>query len=70
MAEFQIQSGSLKVGDEILITGPTTGVIQTHVQEIRVDLKSTDEAYKGQTISVPISEKVRRADKLYKVVSV
>ncbi len=70
VAEFQIQSGSLKVGDEILITGPTTGVIQTHVKEIRVDLKNTDEAYKGQTISVPISEKVRRADKLYKVVSV
>ena len=70
VAEFQIQSGSLKVGDEILITGPTTGVIQTQVQEIRVDLKSTDEAHKGQTISVPISEKVRRADKLYKVVNV
>ncbi|MEN8120063.1 MAG: peptidase U32 family protein [Bacteroidota bacterium] len=70
VAEFQIQSGSLKVGDEILITGPTTGVIQTHVKEIRVDLKNTDEAYKGQTISVPIDEKVRRADKLYKVVSV
>jgi len=69
-AEFQIQSGSLKVGDEILITGPTTGVIQTHVKEIRVDLKNTDEAHKGQTISVPITEKVRRADKLYKVVSV
>jgi len=70
VAEFQIQSGSLKVGDEILITGPTTGVIQTHVKEIRVDLKNTDEAHKGQTISVPITEKVRRADKLYKVVSV
>ncbi|RLD66833.1 MAG: U32 family peptidase, partial [Bacteroidetes bacterium] len=70
VAEFQIQSGSLKVGDEILITGPTTGVIQTHVQEIRVDLKNTEEAYKGQTISVPISEKVRRADKLYKIISV
>lgn len=70
VAEFQIQSGSLKVGDEILITGLTTGVIQTHVQEIRVDMKNTDEAHKGQTISVPISEKVRRADKLYKVVSV
>lgn len=69
VAEFQIQSGSLKVGDEILITGPTTGVIQTTVKEIRVDLKNTDEAHKGQTISVPIDEKVRRADKLYKVIN-
>jgi putative protease len=69
VAEFQIQSGSLKVGDEILITGPTTGVIQTHVKEIRVDLKNTDEAHKGQTVSVPIAEKVRRADKLYKIIN-
>jgi len=69
VAEFQIQSGSLKVGDEILITGPTTGVIQTHVKEIRVDLKNTEEAHKGQTISVPIDEKVRRADKLYKIIN-
>jgi len=69
VAEFQIQSGNLKVGDEILITGPTTGVIQTHVKEIRVDLKNTEEAHKGQTISVPIDEKVRRADKLYKIIN-
>ncbi len=70
VAEFQLQAGSLKVGDEILITGPTTGVIQTIVKEIRVDLKNTEEAHKGQTISVPIDEKVRRADKLYKLVNV
>lgn len=70
IAEFLVQSGSLKVGDEILITGPTTGVIQTHVTEIRFDMKNVEEAHKGQTISVPISEKVRRADKLYKMVSV
>jgi len=70
VAEFQLQAGNLKVGDEILITGPTTGVIQTKVKEIRVDLKNTEEAHKGQTISVPIPEKVRRADKLYKLVSV
>ncbi len=70
VAEFQIQSGSLKVGDEILITGPTTGVIQTHVAEIRFDMKNTDEAHKGQIISIPIEEKVRRADKLYKIVNI
>lgn len=69
VAEFQIQSGNLNVGDEILITGPTTGVIQTTVKEIRVDLKNTDEAHKGQTISVPVGEKVRRADKLYKIIN-
>lgn len=39
VAEFQIESRSLKVGDEILITGPTTGAVTTIVDEIRVDLK-------------------------------
>jgi putative protease len=68
VAEFLIQAGNLKVGDEVLISGPTTGVIQTKVKEIRVDLKNTDEAIKGQSISIPIEEKVRRADKLYKIV--
>jgi len=70
VAEFLMQAGNLKVGDEILISGPTTGVIQTIVKEIRVDLKNTEEAIKGQSISIPIEEKVRRADKIYKVISV
>jgi len=70
VAEFLIQAGNLKIGDEILITGPTTGVIQTTVKEMRVDLKNTDEATKGESISIPISEKVRRADKLYKIIEV
>ncbi|TKG90135.1 U32 family peptidase [Puteibacter caeruleilacunae] len=68
VAEFKIEAKSLQVGDEILITGPTTGVIRTKVEEIRVDLKPVDEAKKGVRCSVLIEEKVRRADKLYKIV--
>ncbi len=68
IAEFHIESQSLKVGDEILITGPTTGVIQTRVEEIRVDMKNVNETVRGDVCSIPISTKVRRADKLYKVV--
>ena len=68
VAEFLLQADSLKVGDEILITGPTTGAIQTTVKEIRLDLKSVEMAEKGNLISVPIEEKVRPSDKLYKIV--
>lgn len=68
VGEFEIQTGSLKIGDEILITGPTTGVIQAIVEELRFDEKPVEEVVKGQIISMPVSEKVRRADKLYKVV--
>jgi len=68
VAEFLIESHDLKIGDEILITGPTTGVIQTKVEEIRVDLKNTEVAKKGTLCSVPIDSLIRRSDKLYKVV--
>jgi len=68
VAEFKLETANLKVGDEIIITGPTTGVIQTTVEEIRVDLKPLDEAKKGERFSIKIEEKIRRADKLFKLV--
>ncbi len=68
VAEFKLETGSLKVGDEIIITGPTTGVIQTKVKEIHVDLKPVEKAQKGEHFSIIIKEKVRRSDKLFKLV--
>lgn len=68
VAEFLIESHDLQVGDEILITGPTTGVVQTTVKEIRVDLKNTNVANKTEKCSVPIKTLIRRSDKLFKVV--
>ena len=59
---------NLNQGDEILITGPTTGVVQTTVQEIRVNLKNTEIAMKKDQCSVPLETLVRRSDKLYKIV--
>ena len=68
VGEILIQSESLKVGDEILISGPTTGVVQTKVKEIRIDDKPVKIVKKGQVISIPIKEKIRRSDKLYKII--
>ena len=68
VAEFQLETKSLKLGDEILITGPTTGVIETTVKEIRVGYQPVKEAKKGDVCSVPIEDIVRRSDKLYKIV--
>jgi putative protease len=69
VAEFLLESNSLEVGDQILITGPTTGALESIVTEIRVDLKTVDKAIKGQRISFPIADKMRPSDKLYKVVA-
>jgi putative protease len=70
VAEFLMETQSLKVGDEILITGPTTGVIQMKVPEMRVDLKPVEETVKGERVSMLIEQKIRRSDKLYKLVDV
>lgn len=67
VAEFIIEAETLQKGDEIIITGPTTGVIQTVVKEIRVDNKTVDSAGKGIYCSIPVDRKVRRSDKLYKI---
>jgi putative protease len=68
VAEFIIETGHLKQGDEILITGPTTGVVQAQAREIRVDDQNVPIAKKGDRCSVPVEKIIRRSDKLYKVV--
>ena len=68
IGEFQLESFSLKRGDNILITGPTTGVIKTKVEELRVDDQEVEEVAKGDFFSIPITEKIRPSDKLYKIV--
>jgi putative protease len=66
VAEIKLENGDLERGDTILITGPTTGVIEYTVGEIRVDLRETEKALKGEFCSVPVTEYLRRSDKIYK----
>lgn len=68
VGEFKLETGPLKVGDEIYITGPTTGLIKTTVTEIQLDMKPVAEAPKGSYISIPLDTKIRKSDKLYKIV--
>ncbi len=65
VAEVLIESSELCKGDNVLIIGPSTGVIELKVNEIRVDLKETDKAIKGEYCSIPVAKKLRRSDKLY-----
>ena len=65
VGEFLMEAGELHVGDEIVITGPTTGALILTVSEIRVGLKSVDKAVKGESFSIPVPEKIRPSDRLY-----
>ena len=65
VAEFYMETGELSVGDEIVITGPTTGALILTVDEIRVDLKPVQKAVKGQSFSIAVPSKIRPSDKLY-----
>ncbi len=69
VGEFKCESQSLMIGDEIMITGPTTGYIQMTVEEIRLDGISTDKVKKGDVFSIRVKDKIRPSDKLYKMVS-
>ena len=65
IAEVQIETGEISVGDPVLITGPTTGVIEFDIPEIRVDLKRVQTARKGDLCSIPCATKLRRSDKIF-----
>jgi putative protease len=66
VAEFYMESGELSVGDEIVITGPTTGAVIMTLDEIRVDLKPVQKTVKGESFSFKVPGKIRPSDRLYK----
>ena len=68
VAEMAVEASEISLGDKLLITGPTTGVMYLDAEEIRYDLKPVDKAEKGWRVSVPVPGKVRPNDKLFKLV--
>lgn len=69
VAEFLLENGDLHTGDEVLITGPTTGLIQLTVEEIHTDSGPSDVARKGEKAAFRTEKKVRPSDRLYKWVA-
>ena len=65
VGEFLMEADELKTGDEVVITGPTTGALIFKVEELRFDLKPVESVMKGQLFSMPVPAKVRPSDKLY-----
>ena len=69
VAEFLVEASEIKLGDKLLVTGPTTGALFSTLDEARVDLKPVEVVRKGEHFSMKFSEKIRPSDKLYKLVS-
>jgi len=69
VAEVAIEAHELHVNDKILIIGPTSGVLEETVTELRVNEKTTSFCPKGTRCSIPVSTGVRRSDKLYRMIS-
>jgi len=70
VAEICMEESELEVGEDILIIGPTTGVYEDTVKEIRLDLKPVEKVQKGVYCSIPVNGLVRRGDQVYKWVTV
>lgn len=68
VGEFKLESYDLKVGDEVMIVGPNTGVVQMIVPELRLEMEPVEQIEKGAVFSMPCETKLRRSDKLYKLV--
>ena len=70
VAEIKMETQDMKLGEEIKIIGPTTGVYEDTLAEIRVEMEKVESTSKGDDCSIPVKDLVRRGDKVYKVVEV
>jgi putative protease len=68
VAEIKLEAQDLNIGDDIQIHGPTTGVYEATVSEIRLELEPVSKVEKGLICSIPVKQLVRRMDKVYKIV--
>ncbi|MDO4497229.1 MAG: U32 family peptidase, partial [Bacteroidales bacterium] len=68
IGDFQCEAMELHKGDELLIIGPTTGVIEITLDEIQVDYKTVDTVHKGERFTIPVATKIRPSDKVFKIV--
>lgn len=68
VGEFKLQAGNIKIGDEVLITGPTTGLLRTQVASLHLNNVPVEGIFRrGVHFSMPVARKVRPSDKLYKI---
>lgn len=66
VAEFLMEAGELSVGDEVIITGPTTGAVFLTIDEIQVNCHPVEKTVKGESFSIKVPGKIRPSDRMYR----
>lgn len=67
IGEFILESGNLKVGDTLMVTGPKCGMVREKLDTLMVNGEPAQEAVKGDKITMKFNTKVTPSDKLYKI---
>jgi len=68
IGEFKIEAYDVAVGDTILITGPNTGAQEMELKEMYVNDVNAKKATKGDEVTIKLDFRIRKSDKLYKIV--
>lgn len=68
IGEFKIEAQSIKKGDQFLITGPTTGVMEGFIENMMVNDEFVEEAKRGSVLTIKVDDRIRPSDKLYKII--
>ena len=68
VAEVKLQTAEvLRVGDEVMVIGATTGVYRDTVKELRTDREAVPEVRQGDSFSFATSLPLHRGDKVYRI---
>lgn len=68
IAEYELEAGNLKQGDNILLMGKNFGVHSFLLEDFRVNGLPATHAQKGDLLTFPFEHKAIRTDKLYKLI--
>jgi len=68
VGEFRIDAYDMKIGDTVLVTGPTTGAKEFELKEMLVNDEKKNLATKGDSVTIKLDFRIRESDKLYKIV--
>ena len=68
VGEFLLESGNVRPGDTLMITGPKIGAAKEEIETLVVNGLESEMAVKGDKITFPFEIKITAKDKLYKIV--